>query len=79
MDAEEFNYYFEHGEFMPEFVKAAKQAKNDSTIERPARKISMVDGYAEEKAEEAKAEEKPEEAAPAENGEELSANDNKEE
>jgi len=51
MEAEEFNYYFEHGEFMPVSAKAARQARNDSTIERPARKISMVDGYAEEKAE----------------------------
>ena len=56
MEAEEFNYYFEHGEFMPVSAKAARQARNDSTIERPARKISMVDGYAEEKAEEAKTE-----------------------
>ena len=60
MEAEEFNYYFEHGEFMPVSAKAARQARNDSTIERPARKISMVDGYAEEKAQ---AEEKTE--APA--------------
>ena len=54
MEADEFNYYFEHGEFMPVSAKAVRQARNDSTIERPARKISMVDGYAEEKAEEAK-------------------------
>ena len=47
MEAEEFNYYFDHGEFMPESVKAAKAVKNDETIERPARKISMTDGYAE--------------------------------
>ena len=49
MEAEEFNYYFEHGEFMPISPKAAREARNDDTIERPARKISMVDGYAEEK------------------------------
>ena len=48
MEAEEFNYYFEHGEFMAVSSKAARQAANDSTIERPARKISMTDGYAEE-------------------------------
>ena len=41
MDGEEFNYFFEHGEFMPESVKQAKLASKDSTIERPARKISM--------------------------------------
>ena len=49
IEAEEFNYFFEHGEFMPEVIKAGRLAKNDSTIERPARKISMTDGYAEEK------------------------------
>ncbi len=59
MEADEFNYYFEHGEFMPVSAKAVRQARNDSTIERPARKISMVDGYAEEKAEEAKTETEP--------------------
>ena len=48
MEAEEFNYFFEHGKFMPISPKAARQAANDSTIERPARKISMTDGYAEE-------------------------------
>ncbi len=47
MEAEEFNYYFEHGEFMPVSVKAAKAAAADPTIERPAKKISMTDGYAE--------------------------------
>ena len=43
MDREEFDYYFEHGEFMPESVKQAKLASKDKTIERPARKISMSD------------------------------------
>ena len=33
---------------MPEVLKAGKQARHDSTIERPAKKISMTDGYAEE-------------------------------
>ena len=35
---------------MPESVKAGKRAKSDSTIERPARKISMIDGYADDAA-----------------------------
>ena len=43
MDREEFDYYFEHGKFMPESVKQAKLASKDKTIERPARKISMSD------------------------------------
>ncbi len=43
MEGEEFNYYFEHGEFMPESEKQAKKARNDSTIERPARKIARFD------------------------------------
>lgn len=43
MEGEQFNYYFEHGEFMPESVKQAKLASKDKTIERPARKISMSD------------------------------------
>ena len=65
MEAEEFNYYFEHGEFMPISVKAAKAAAADPTIERPAKKISMTDGRAEEEkpdgktGEEANSEEAP--------------------
>ncbi len=43
MEGEEFDYFFEHGEFMPESVKQAKLAAKDKTIERPARKISMSD------------------------------------
>ncbi len=43
MEGEEFDYFFEHGEFMPESVKQAKLARKDKTIERPARKISMSD------------------------------------
>jgi hypothetical protein len=57
MEAEEFNYYFEHGEFMPISPKDARKAQHDDTIERPARKISMTDGYAEEKAAQANAQE----------------------
>ena len=49
MEAEEFNYYFEHGEFMPISAKKIREARNDDTIERPARHISMTDGYTEEK------------------------------
>ena len=52
MEAEEFNYYFEHGEFMPIAPQEARKVREDTTIERPARKISMTDGYAEEKKEE---------------------------
>ena len=43
---------------MPESIRAAKMARHDKTIERPARKISMTDGYAEEQ-------KSPEEAAGA--------------
>ena len=52
MEAEEFAYYFKHHEFMPESMKSAKNVVHDDTIERPARKISMTDGYTEEKKEE---------------------------
>ena len=62
ISADEFNYYFEHGEFMPEFMKVAKNAVNDKTIERPARKIAMFDGSSDP----APAEEKPSEEKPAE-------------
>ena len=65
MEGEEFNYYFEHGEFMPVSAKDAKKARYDKTIERPARKISMIDGYAEEKAAQAQGDgETPEDPAP---------------
>ena len=43
MEGEEFDYYFEHGEFMPESEKQARLARNDKTIERPARKIARFD------------------------------------
>jgi cell division protease FtsH len=55
MEGEEFNYFFEHGEFMPESEKQARKARSDSTIERPARKIARFDEPAE------KTEQKPEE------------------
>ena len=48
MEAEEFNYFFEHGEFMPMPPREARKAREDASIERPAKKISMTDGYAEE-------------------------------
>ena len=41
MEAEEFNYFFEHGEFMPIPPREARKAREDKTIERPAKKISM--------------------------------------
>ena len=44
MEGEEFDYFFEHGEFMPESERQARLARNDSTIERPARKIARFDG-----------------------------------
>ncbi len=44
MEAEEFNYYFEHGEFMPMPPKELRKVREDDTIERPAKKISMSDG-----------------------------------
>ena len=81
MEAEEFNYYFDHGEFMPIPPKASREARNDDTIERPARKISMTDGYADGKSAdsgedtgEAKDEAADEQAdKPADSGEESSA------
>ena len=60
ISADEFNYYFEHGEFMPEFMKVAKNAVNDKTIERPARKIARFDGESEAAPEEDSAEENAE-------------------
>ena len=59
MEAEEFNYYFEHGEFMPLAPQEARKVREDTTIERPARKISMTDGYAEEKKEEPETQSEP--------------------
>ena len=53
MEAEEFNYYFEHGEFMPVSPKKLREIRNDTTIERPARHISMVSEEAEASAPEA--------------------------
>ena len=90
MEAEEFNYYFQHGEFMPISPKAAREARNDDTIERPARKISMIDGYAQEKGQtqekasetqaEVKSEEtetQPQETASSEAGQSESVEDKK--
>ena len=48
IDSEGFNYFFEHGEFMPSYLKDAKKAAADKTIERPARKIARFDEPAEE-------------------------------
>ena len=44
IDGDEFDYFFEHGEFMPEVMKQAKNVPLDKTIERPAKKIAMFDG-----------------------------------
>ncbi|MCQ2557868.1 MAG: ATP-dependent zinc metalloprotease FtsH [Oscillospiraceae bacterium] len=75
MEADEFKYFFEHGEFMPEYLKQAKNVKHDSTIERPARHISMTDGYAEEAANaEQFAPETQEEPAPQEKAPEEAEN-----
>ena len=52
---------------MPEFMKVAKNAVNDKTIERPARKIAMFDGSSEPApSEEKPAQEKPSEEKPSE-------------
>ena len=66
MEAEEFNYFFEHGEFMPMAPQDLRKVKEDKTIERPARKISMSDGDAAPASEPAPAPEQPgAESAPA--------------
>ena len=62
MEAEEFNYFFEHGEFMPLPPQKLRQVKEDKTIERPARKISMTDGDAPAPPAELPAEPVPEQA-----------------
>ena len=67
MEGEEFDYFFEHGEFMPESERDAKKARSDSTIERPARKIARFDG---EPDAEAPAEAPEAEQNPPANGEE---------
>ena len=72
IDAEEFNYFFEHGEFMPYSSKDAKKARNDSSIERPAKHIAMFDGSeteSQETAHEQQAEETATPEAPEEQGE----------
>ena len=55
MEKEVFDHFFATGEFPAVDPKLARQARSDATIERPARKISMTDGYAEQ-AEEAASE-----------------------
>jgi cell division protease FtsH len=61
MEAEEFNYFFDHGEFMPMPPQKLRKVKEDKSIERPARKISMTDGDA------------PEETKPAQEAEAAQA------
>ena len=70
MEREEFDYYFEHGEFMP--VKKPAPAR-DHTIEPPAKHISMNFGNEpeaipeeSEPTEEMKPEEEPTETKPEE-------------
>jgi len=66
IEAEEFAYYFEHGEFMPISAKTIRNVKNDTTIERPARHISMTDGSQENPQEEPLPEAPAQEPAPRE-------------
>ena len=47
MEGDEFEYFFEHGTFMPEEEKQGRKARYDRTIERPARKIARFDEPAE--------------------------------
>ena len=67
IEAENFNHFFETGEFLPKNYKDSLKAALDPTIERPARKIAMFDnassGIADEA--EAKAPEAAEEAPAA--------------
>ena len=42
MEVDEFNFFFENGRFMTSEEKRVREVRNDRTIERPARKISMV-------------------------------------
>ncbi len=51
MEKEVFDCFFATGEFPKDDPKLARQARSDASIERPARKISMTDGYAEAEAE----------------------------
>ena len=67
MEGEEFDYYFEHGEFMPESARDAKKARSDASIERPARVIARFDDADEAApAEKAEGEAPRDESAPAE-------------
>ena len=50
MEKEVFDHFFATGEFPKDDPKLARQARSDATIERPARKIAMTDGYAEDAA-----------------------------
>ena len=67
IEADNFNHFFETGEFLPKNYKDSLKAALDPTIERPARKIAMFDnassGIADEA--EAKAPEAAEEAPAA--------------
>ena len=63
MEAEEFNYFFEHGEFMPMAPQDLRKVREDATIERPAKKISMTDGETAEPAQATEAAQPAESAA----------------
>lgn len=66
LDAEEFSYFFEHGEFMPYSSRDARKARSDASIERPARHIAMFDGTESEDAPEKPAEPEVQAEQPAE-------------
>ena len=66
MEKEVFDYFFAHGEFPAEDPKMARQARNDTTIERPALKISMTDGAAD--AAQVQSEPEPQTEPPADSG-----------
>lgn len=64
IEADNFNHFFETGEFLPKNYKDSLKAALDPTIERPARKIAMFDDAASGIADEAEAK-APEAAAEA--------------
>ena len=66
MEKDVFDYFFAHGEFPTEDPKMARQARNDTTIERPALKISMTDGAAD--AAQVQSEPEPQTEPPADSG-----------
>ena len=55
IEADNFNHFFETGEFLPKNYKDSLKAALDPTIERPARKIAMFDNASSSIADEAEA------------------------